>query len=64
MRKQQKITVKSYVRYHGELIEFCQLPPEVKRQAATELAITYYNALFAGKAVFRAAENGQGAEAV
>ena len=53
MRKQQKITVKSYVHYRGELVEFDDLPPDVKQKAATELALRYFNTLFAGKAVFR-----------
>ncbi len=60
MKKQQKITVKSYVHYRGEMVEFCELPPEVKQQAATALALKYFNTLFAGKAVFTVAE---GAEA-
>lgn len=52
MKKGQKITVKSYVHYHGELVEFKDLPPDVKERAATELAVRYFNALFAGKATF------------
>ncbi len=60
MKKQQKITVKSYVRYQGELVEFCDLPPDVKEKAATELALRYFNTLFAGKAVFTVAPPGSG----
>ena len=55
-RTKQKITVKSYVRYQGELVEFKDLPPDVKERAATELALKYFNTLFAGKAVFTVAE--------
>ncbi len=60
MKKQQKITVKSFVRYQGELVEFKDLPPDVKQKAATELALRYFNTLFAGKAVFTVAEDTAG----
>lgn len=60
MRKQQKITVKSYVHYRGELVEFDDLPPDVKQKAATELALRYFNTLFAGKAVFTVSDDPNG----
>ncbi len=59
MKKQQKITVRSYVRrQNGDLVEFADLPPEVKERAALELKARYLNGLFAGRATF-APENGK-----
>ena len=60
MRKQQKITVKSYVHYQGKVVEFKDLPPDVKEKAATELALRYFNTLFAGKAVFTVSDDPNG----
>lgn len=60
MKRQQKITVRSYVHYRGETVEFCKLPQEDKEKAATELAIRYFNTMFAGRAVFTEAENPAG----
>lgn len=56
MRKQQKITTRSFVHYHGELVELKTLPPEVREEIATKLAITYFNTLFAGRATFYPAD--------
>lgn len=52
MKKQQKITVRSFVHYQGEVVELKTLPPKVRDEIATKLALTYFNTLFAGKAVF------------
>ncbi len=56
MAGKQKITVKSYVHYRGGLVEFKDLPPEDRERAATELALKYFNTLFAGRATFAVAE--------
>ena len=56
MARDIKIRTVSYVRVNGELVEFEKLTPEQKRKAATILKVNYLNALFAGKAEFRAAE--------
>lgn len=52
MRKQQKIRAVSYIRVGGELVEFSQLSPQLREQAAVALKCSYLNALFAGKAEF------------
>lgn len=55
-KKQQKIRVVSYVHVGDELVEWSQLTPEQKEKAATILKVNYLNALYAGKAKFRAAD--------
>ena len=52
MKKNQQITVRSWVHKGGELVELSTLPPEERRQIGMQLAKTYFNTLFAGQAVF------------
>lgn len=61
-RPAPKIITKSYVHYKGELVEFQNLPPEVLERAKRELAVRYFNALFAGKATFFYPEDEQAAQ--
>ncbi len=51
-KEREKIKVISYVHYQGQLVEFKDLPPEVRERAARELRKRYFNALFAGQATF------------
>lgn len=57
-RKQQPIKVISYVHVGDQLVNTEDLDPERKRQLATWIKCTYLNTLFAGKAKFRPAEEG------
>lgn len=57
-RKQIKIRVESYVRVGDQLVNTKDLNQEQKVKLANWLAPTYLNNLFAGKAVFRIAEEG------
>lgn len=50
------IRVETYVHTAEGLVNFDDLTPEQKKKAATELKIRYMNAMFAGRAKFRAAE--------
>ena len=51
-KRNQEITVISYVHKGGELVRFDDLTEEEKVRAATELKIRWLNGLFDGKAVF------------
>ncbi len=59
MKKQQKITVKAFVHVGDELVDVDTLPPEKKVELATRLKVDYLNGMFAGKAVFRPAQQGE-----
>ena len=55
-RKEQKITVVSYVHVGDQLVNTADLDPERKRQLATWIKCTYLNALYEGKAKFYSAD--------
>ena len=50
--KDMKITVRSWVHKGGELVEFRTLPPEERKEVATQLKLTYFNTLYAGRVKF------------
>lgn len=50
------IKVKRYVHKDGGLVEIEELTPEERARAATEIALTYLNTLYRGKAVFERME--------
>lgn len=59
--KASDITVESYVHVGDKLVNVDELPPDLKVRFATELSITYLNALYKGKAkFFVAGENPDG----
>lgn len=61
-RQREPITVKAYVKTaDGGEVNVDTLTPEQKREFATQMKITYLNALFRGQAVFYRAEEGKGA---
>ena len=61
-KKREPIIVKAYVTTaDGGEVDVDTLTSEQKREFATQMKITYLNALFRGQAVFRRA--GEGAEA-
>ena len=58
-RKREPIIVKAFVKTaDGGEVDVDTLTPEQKREFATQMKITYLNALFRGQAVFRRAEEG------
>ena len=60
-KKREPIIVKAYVKTaDGGEVDVDTLAPEQKREFATQMKITYLNALFRGQAVFYRA--GEGAE--
>ena len=59
-RTPQKIRTKAYVHIGDELVDVDTLNGEQRVKLATELKKTYLNTLFAGKAVFREAEDKAG----
>jgi hypothetical protein len=56
LRKQVEIRTESYIRVGGEPVRFCDLPDDLKRQAATRIKTDYLNALYRGIAVFAPVE--------
>ena len=52
MAKNIDIKVRSWVHKGGELVEFRTLPPEERKEVATQLKLTYLNALYAGRVKF------------
>lgn len=61
-KKREPILVKAYVKTaDGGEVDVDTLTAEQKREFATQMKITYLNALFRGQAVFHRA--GEGAEA-
>ena len=60
-RKKEPIIVKAYVKTaDGGEVDVDTLTPEQKREFATQMKITYLNALFRGQAVFYRASEGKG----
>ena len=60
-KKREPIIVKAIVKTEdGGEVDVATLTPEQKREFATQMKITYLNALFRGQAVFYRA--GEGAE--
>ena len=60
-KQREPIIVKAYVKTaDGGEVDVDTLTPEQKREFATQMKITYLNALFRGQAVFYRA--GEGAE--
>lgn len=60
-RQREPIIVKAYVKTaDGGEVDVDTLTPEQKREFATQMKITYLNALFRGQAVFYRAEKGKG----
>ena len=58
-KKREPIIVKAYVKTaDGGEVDVDTLTPEQKREFATQMKITYLNALFRGQAVFRRADEG------
>ena len=58
-KKREPIIVKAYVKTaDGGEVVVDTLTPEQTREFATQMKITYLNALFRGQAVFRRAEEG------
>lgn len=55
MKNKPKIQTRSFIHMDGKLVELRTLPPEKKEQVATALALEYFNAMFAGRAVFQVA---------
>ena len=53
MKRNQKITVRSWVHVGDKLVEFDTLPAEERLRIGAELKVRYLNSLFAGWAVFR-----------
>ena len=56
MKKGQKITVRAWVHKGGELVDVDTLSPEDRKRLANELNLEWFNTLYAGKAVFKLAE--------
>lgn len=54
MKRNIEIRTESFIRVNGELVRFDTLPEELKREAATQIKLTYMNELYRGKAVFEA----------
>lgn len=60
-KEREPIIVKAYARTpDGGEVDVDTLTPEQKRELATQLKITYLNALFRGQAVFYRAGEGKG----
>ena len=58
-KKREPIIVKAYVNTaDGGEVDVDTLTAEQKREFATQMKITYLNALFRGQAVFRRADEG------
>ena len=51
-RMQEPIRVEAFVRINGEEVNIDTLSPELRRKVGTQLALTYFNELFRGQAVF------------
>lgn len=54
MKRNIEIRTESFIRVNGELVRFDTLPEDLKREAATQIKLTYMNELYRGKAVFEA----------
>lgn len=54
MKRNIEIRTESFIRVNGALARFDTLPEELKREAATQIKLTYMNELYRGKAVFEA----------
>lgn len=48
----QEIKTRAWVRVGNESVDVDTLSPEMRQELATRLALTYFNTLFAGRAVF------------
>lgn len=51
-RNQEPIRVEAYVTVDGKEVNIDTLPPEMRKKIGTQLALTYFNELFRGQAVF------------
>ena len=54
MKRNIEIRTESFIRVNGALVRFDTLPEALKREAATQIKLTYMNELYRGKAVFEA----------
>ncbi len=54
MKRNIEIRTESFIRVNGALARFDTLPEELKREAATQIKLTYMKELYRGKAVFEA----------
>lgn len=48
----QEIRTRAWVTVGGESVNVDTLSPEMRRELGTRLALTYFNTLYAGRAVF------------
>lgn len=53
-RNQEPIRVEAFVKIGGEEVNIDTLPPETRKKIGTQLALTYFNELWRGQAVFHA----------
>ena len=56
MKKNQKIKVRARVHVGEKLVDVDTLSPDDRRRLANALQLEYFNALYAGKAVFKLVE--------
>lgn len=53
-RRSEPIRVEAFVTVGGEEVNMDTLSPEMRKKIGTQLALTYFNELWRGKAVFSA----------
>lgn len=53
-RNQEPIRVEAFVKIGGREVNIDTLSPEMRKKVGTQLALTYFNELWRGQAVFRA----------
>lgn len=53
-RNQEPIRVEAFVKIGGEEVNIDTLSPEMRKKVGTQLALTYFNELWRGQAVFHA----------
>ena len=58
-RADKPIEVKAFVTINGERVDVDTLSPEMRKKLATQLKLTWMNAMFRGKAVFYEAKEGE-----
>lgn len=60
MKRNIEIRTESFIRVNGALVRFDTLPEKLRREAATQIKLTYMNELYRGKAVFEAITKEEG----
>lgn len=58
-----EIRTRAWVRVGNESVDVDTLSPDMKRALAERLALTYFNTLYAGRAVFSPGEDKDGVSA-